>query len=62
MRRLVWIALGLFLLTLITTGQLGGSVAVTTAAQTATISFWGMNAYLTKNERVGRDDIALLAR
>ncbi len=62
MHRFIRIALGLSLLTLIAAGRPGTSAAVTTAAQPATISFWGMNAYLTKNERVGRDDIALLAR
>jgi hypothetical protein len=41
--------------------QAGVSASVAHEAQPSTLSFWGINAYLTKNERVGRDNVDLLA-
>ena len=59
MHALARILLGLCLVTLVVQ-QGDASASVTVSAQPSTLSFWGMNAYLTKNERVGRDQIDVL--
>lgn len=61
MRSLARILLGLCLLVPVAAHQGGVSAAVKVAAQPATISYWGMNAYITKRERIGRDNFNVLA-